>query len=49
MTTNVGKPYKRKNAARQTMINRYTRINKEEYDEKKKEADRTCRKKTRDT
>jgi hypothetical protein len=27
------------------MINRYTRINKEEYDEKRKEADRTCRKK----
>jgi len=30
-------------------INRYSRINKEEYDEKRKEADRTCRKKKRDT
>jgi len=27
------------------MINRYTRINKKEYDEKRKEADRTRRKK----
>jgi len=46
MTTNVGKPYKRKNAARQTMINRYTRINKEEYDKKEgKKAYRICRKK----
>jgi len=29
------------------MINIYTRINKEEYDEKRKEADRTFRKKKR--
>jgi hypothetical protein len=31
-----------------TMINRYTRMNREEYDEKRKDADKTCRKKTRD-
>jgi hypothetical protein len=29
------------------MINRHTRINKEEYDEKRKETDRTYRKKKR--
>jgi len=29
------------------MINKYTRINKEEYDVKRKEANRTCRKKKR--
>lgn len=35
---------KRQNAARQTMINRYKRINKEEYDEKRKTY-RICRNK----
>jgi hypothetical protein len=35
MMTNVGK-LKKKHVAKQTMINRYTRINNEEYDEKRK-------------